>query len=166
MRVISLTQPWSSLMAWDEKRFETRDWQTSYRGPLAIHASKGFPPDCRSLCYEEPFLSVLKRHIDGEFIISLKGTGPTTLPLGQILCVVDLIDCIPTAPEGHPKRLTRVPSAPPAEHEPHFGNYAAGRFVWVTKDVRRLRWPIAAKGALGLWEYDTAEIEAAIREAA
>lgn len=43
MRAITLTQPWSSLVARGQKKIETRSWQTSYRGPLAIHAAKGFP---------------------------------------------------------------------------------------------------------------------------
>jgi hypothetical protein len=40
MKVISIIQPWATLIAIGEKKFETRSWSTKYRGELAIHASK------------------------------------------------------------------------------------------------------------------------------
>ena len=48
MKAISIHQPWASLIAFGEKRFETRSWKTDYRGPLLIHASRTFinvPPE-------------------------------------------------------------------------------------------------------------------------
>lgn len=41
MRALSLLQPWASFVAHCLKEFETRSWGTGYRGPIAIHASKG-----------------------------------------------------------------------------------------------------------------------------
>ena len=38
MRVLTLHQPWASLVAVGAKCFETRSWRTHYRGELAIHA--------------------------------------------------------------------------------------------------------------------------------
>lgn len=43
MKALSLTQPWATLVAIGAKKIETRSWSTSYRGPVAIHASKGYP---------------------------------------------------------------------------------------------------------------------------
>jgi len=43
LRGFTLTQPWASLVAGGAKHNETRDWYTSYRGLLAIHAAKTFP---------------------------------------------------------------------------------------------------------------------------
>ena len=40
MKAITIWQPWASLLACGGKRFETRSWATSYRGPIAIHAAK------------------------------------------------------------------------------------------------------------------------------
>lgn len=45
MKALSLTQPWASLVAIGAKRIETRSWSTSYRGLVAIHASKRFPDE-------------------------------------------------------------------------------------------------------------------------
>src|SRR5215212_7218280 len=41
MKVLSLLQPWASLVVMGLKKIETRSWQTSYRGELLIHASLG-----------------------------------------------------------------------------------------------------------------------------
>lgn len=35
IRGLSLHQPWASLVAWGEKRVETRNWSSPYRGRLA-----------------------------------------------------------------------------------------------------------------------------------
>ena len=45
MKALTLTQPWASLVACGAKTIETRSWRTPYRGPVAIHAAKGFPAD-------------------------------------------------------------------------------------------------------------------------
>lgn len=42
MKVLTLHQPWASLIALGVKTIETRSWTTSYRGPLAIHAGASF----------------------------------------------------------------------------------------------------------------------------
>ena len=40
MKTLTFLQPWATLVALEAKRIETRSWRTSYRWPLAIHASK------------------------------------------------------------------------------------------------------------------------------
>lgn len=40
MKAVSLWEPWATLVRLKIKRIETRGWSTSYRGPLAIHATK------------------------------------------------------------------------------------------------------------------------------
>ena len=40
MKAITVWQPWASLLVSGRKRYETRSWATSYRGPIAIHAAK------------------------------------------------------------------------------------------------------------------------------
>jgi len=40
MIALSVRQPWAWLLL-NGKDIENRDWYTKYRGPLAIHASKG-----------------------------------------------------------------------------------------------------------------------------
>ena len=42
MRALSVRPPWAWAIAHAKKRIENRSWPTSYRGPLAIHASQNF----------------------------------------------------------------------------------------------------------------------------
>ena len=41
MKVLTIKQPWATLIMQKDKRFEFRSWQTKYRGDLLIHAVKG-----------------------------------------------------------------------------------------------------------------------------
>ena len=62
MKVISIIQPWATLIMLGEKKFETRSWERDYRGELGIHASKKMNRFIRSICNQEPFHeSSLKR---------------------------------------------------------------------------------------------------------
>lgn len=134
---ISLIQPWASLMAIGAKRIETRSWSTRYRGWIAIHASKGFPQDCRAYATERPCCTVL--HNSGVRVLR-------DLPLGCVLAVARVVDCI------HTEELDLVPPHLKAEHEGHFGNYEEGRYGFVTEGVRQLREPLPVKGALSIWK--------------
>ena len=42
MKVISIKQPWASLIVYGFKKYEFRSWNAKYRGELLIHASKTF----------------------------------------------------------------------------------------------------------------------------
>lgn len=44
MPVLTLWQPWASLIALGAKTIETRGWSTSHRGRIAIHAAGRRPP--------------------------------------------------------------------------------------------------------------------------
>jgi len=135
MKALTLTQPWASLVAIGVKRIETRSWSTSYRGPLLIHAAKGFPKDCRELCFEEPFFACLS----GEY----RRHEQELLPLGAIVAVCELQDCISTG-----LAVTRIRDD---VRELAFGNFGPNRFAWFLSDARRLNEPIQCRGHLGLW---------------
>ncbi len=88
VRCISLTQPWASLIAIGVKSTETRSWRTWYRGPLLIHAAKGFPRWARDLCNREPFATVLLEA--GYADPGSSQVDPAQLPLGAILAVCNV----------------------------------------------------------------------------
>lgn len=44
-KVLSIRQPWASVIVRGLKRFEIRTWQISYRGQLIIHASSATPTE-------------------------------------------------------------------------------------------------------------------------
>lgn len=130
-RCLSLIQPWASLVACGAKKYETRSWSTPYRGWLAIHASKGFPNDCRALCLEDPFVATLRK------------VGYTTLgeiPRAKVIAVVHLVDCI----------STNAWTPPQDSEEYAFGNYGPDRFAWKFEEVRLVR-PFEVKGSLSIW---------------
>jgi hypothetical protein len=137
MKTITLTQPWATLVAIGAKRIETRSWHVSYRGPLAIHAAKGFPKWARETCRDYPFVD------------ALVGWAVEVLPLGKVIATCRLIDCIPTG---------RVESSPYrhlfTKQEQLFGDYGEGRFAWILDNVQELPVFIPAKGMLGLWECE------------
>lgn len=134
IKVITLTQPWATLVAIGAKQFETRSWQTSYRGKLAIHAAKGWKREDIELCLEEPFKSAL---------IKAGVSKIGDLPRGAIIAVCDLTAIYPTDSK-----------MPPAEPERSFGDYSSGRFAWQLENVQRLTKIIPARGHLSLWDFD------------
>ena len=86
MKVLTIKQPWATLIMQGDKRFEFRSWQTKYRGELLIHAGKG---------------------IDKEALNRLKKYLPKELPSGQILGKVTLVDCV-KYDENFKERLREV----------------------------------------------------------
>lgn len=84
MKCLSIRQPWAFLIASGIKLVENRDWYTSYRGPLLIHASKKFE--------DEAVGWILQRLDDNErkrFPMS-----KSAFPLGGIIGVVRMVDCV------------------------------------------------------------------------
>ena len=135
MKALSLHQPWASLVALGEKTWETRSWQTQYRGPLAIHASLSHAGDDLIVGSVEPFASALARH----------GIARTLeLPRGCVLaiCVLE---------EVH--EIDHAFASNFSDQEIAFGDWAAGRFAWMLGDVTRLAVPIPARGRQGLWDW-------------
>ncbi len=143
MKALTLTQPWATLVALGAKTVETRSWRTNYRGILAIHAAKGFPISARELCTESPFCE------------ALSGVG-YGLPRGFIIAICRLDICVPTDACFIGER-TAGPDAQGSfsitSQEHSFGDYSPLRWAWILKEVRVLPEPVAAKGALGLWEW-------------
>lgn len=77
MRAVSVRQPWASLLVDGRKSIETRTWDTSYRGKLAIHA--GVTPDLNGPWAYFP--------------------SDVILPRGAVLGTVELVDCRPMTPQ-------------------------------------------------------------------
>jgi hypothetical protein len=71
MRALSLWQPWASLIADGRKKIETRHWEMTWRGPLAIHAAKKVDR-CACVTF---------------------GFNPDTIPRGAVLCTVLVVAC-------------------------------------------------------------------------
>jgi activating signal cointegrator 1 len=145
LKVLSVIQPWATLLVIGAKEFETRSWTAYHRGPLVIHASQA-RTHARGLFNEEPFRSVLT-----------KAGYPTadSLPFGCLVGGANLVNVVPTT-EILRNRLA-------SEQELAFGDFDDGRFAW------RFAYPVefgefrTAKGDLGFWKM-TDEVEAWVRQ--
>lgn len=138
MKAITLTQPWATLVAIGVKRIETRSWKTDYKGPLAIHAAKGFPKSAR-----DHFIDVqINRCLEAVGIHSL-----SDLPLGSIVALCHL---------GYCERIARWNL--PHEPELSFGDYTLGRWAWYLFDIVPLATPIPMRGKLGLWNVPVTDV--------
>src|SRR5579863_7302068 len=149
MKLLSLWEPWATLMALGKKRIETRSWDTSYRGWLAIQASKGglSQADLQSQCFENSFYIALMDfapfRAEVEAATRRKGWIKEVFPHGCIVAVVRLGTCWPT--EQLDRALPGI-----ADLERDFGNYEPGRWAWVTSELFRLPEPIPFKAKQGL----------------
>jgi hypothetical protein len=138
MKALTLTEPWASLMMLREKKVETRSWRLPpliIGQEVAIHAAMGFPKWAKETCTEEPFFS------------SLRNGGNVVRPMmnrGKVLCVVKFVACHQT--EAIREKLS--------EKEIEFGDYADGRFAFVSEFVRRIDNPVPALGHLGFWNWE------------
>lgn len=73
-KAISIRQPWCHHILFDGKDIENRDWHTSYRGPVLIHASKSFDG-----------YAAERREFEAAHPQS---------PLGGIVGMVEIADCV------------------------------------------------------------------------
>lgn len=173
MKVLTLTQPWATLVAIGAKHIETRSWATNYRGPLAIHAAKGYGKGGarghKELCGTEPFCSVLnaacKAHYDAldksRGVLRAMAESPF-MPTGAIVATCELVGCELIGydwPDNQQLAYTGKWGRAYHGHqlttqERAFGDYSVGRFVWLLTSIQPLATPIPAKGALGLWDWE------------
>ena len=121
VKALTLIQPWATLIAEGWKGYETRSWQTSYRGMVLIHA--GAKVDRGYLARTE-----IQRLV-----------GNVKIPTSSFIAVATLVGCLHTE------------DVAPGLMERRFGDFSPGRFAWELEDVRCFRHPIPAKGMLGLW---------------
>ena len=131
MKAITLWQPWATLVACGVKSIETRSWATPHRGPLLIHAAKRWD-DGLALA-----LAGVNHVFRGEGLPTL----PRELPLGCVVAIARLVDCV---------RCEADSDFAPLEHE--FGDLAPGRYAWRLTDVVRVDPPVSWRGMQGLWD--------------
>ena len=163
MRILTLWQPWASLVALGLKQNETRSWFTRYRGPIAIHAAK------------RPFVSadgskVLDREAHRVWLDALRlgyelklisGTGfplAHQLPLGAVVAIAELEGCYKIEAKSLGREVNYfdgkeisafIGNQNPTQLELLVGNWAANRFAWRFEQIKAIS-PILFKGSQGL----------------
>lgn len=129
--ILSVLQPWASLIAEGKKRIETRSWPTRYRGRILIHASLGRPGWARTAWNSSSLLR------------DVRASSFADLPRGVILASARLVD---VEQFGFGFNWRDRYSA----EECARGKIEFGQFGWMLAGVLALRSPIAWRGRLGL----------------
>lgn len=126
MKVLTIKQPWASLIMLGLKKYEFRSWKTDYRGELLIHAGKGIDKDG---------MERLKKYI------------PENMPTERILGKVKLIDCIKTSSEFYDKVQK--------ENKDIYAKSVFNQdYAWQMEVIEVYDNPIKLKGKLRLWNYE------------
>lgn len=131
MKVLSLTEPFATLIKDGVKRVETRSWNTSYRGEFYIHASSTKIP---------------KEWKDNSELMSLVKSN--SFSYGNIICKCKLVDCVYMTNEYVEEMKNKNPQ------EYISGIYEEGRYAWILDSIEVLSEPIKVKGHLGIWNYE------------
>ena len=109
MKVLSIKEPYASLIMMNIKKIETRSFKTKYRGELYIHAS----------------LSKSNQNSELSKLIS---------PMyGEIICKCSLVDCVLMTDEF----IENLKKENPMEYK--CGNYEVGRYAWILEDVEIIK---------------------------
>ena len=125
MKIITIKQPWATLIAAGYKKYEFRSWKTKYRGPLLIHAGKGIDSQA------------MKRFED----LNL------SYPKSKIMAMVQLEDCI-LIDEAFNSQLLN-------ENNKIYGkDDKIGLYAWKLSNVENVNISEEIKGKLGLWNIE------------
>lgn len=131
MKALTLTPPWTWIVLHGGKRIENRTWNTSYRGPFLIHASKGMTRDQ----YDDALDTC---HVLGSPSVASRVPPPSDLERGGIVGVATLFDVFRPCPPIGPRGLCT------------HGWHMPGQFGFILVDVEPLPF-LPCKGALGFW---------------
>ena len=145
MKALTISQPYASLIASGSKFVENRTWPTLYRGEIAIHAGKG-----------TQYMTKKEMRTKG-------------MPIGQVVAYASIEGCIELASAQFLFNAGREEALKQACHgELKAGWLSVERFLqhehtegpwcWIIGDVRKLEYPIHAKGSLGLWNWERPKV--------
>ena len=135
MKVITIKQPFASLIIAGLKEYEFRTWKTNYRGPILIHAGKKIDKEALKK-YEQFYLEY---------------------PTGCILGKADLTDCIKINEEAR----TMLKGKKSIVYENAINNKEDNQYGLKLENIQIIE-PIYIKGQLGLWNYDKNDLKTKI----
>ena len=130
MKVLSIKEPWATLIASKQKYIETRSWKTSYRGELYIHVSK------KQINNKDDTIQEL-----------LKLLATQEMNYGKIICKCELVDCI----YMDEKFINEIKQN---KQEYICGDYQVGRYAWILEKTELMQPKINAKGKLNIWNFE------------
>lgn len=160
LRVLTIDQPYASLVALGRKWIETRPNRTHVRGRIAIHASakvRGRRGDTTTVGEFE-----VNRDASGYLLRGESLSWPYRLPTGAIVATAELYDCVPMvefwSAGGHPylvephMALTFGPfdedTVVDVAGQRPYGDFRVGRWAWLLRDIQRIN-PVPFVGGQG-----------------
>ena len=127
MKVITIKQPFASMIAAGIKEYEFRTWKTRYKGEILFHAGKG---------------------IDKKAMKKFEGYG-LDYPSGCIVAKAKLTDCI-EVDEAFRMRLSKKN---PAVYSSIIKHTEWEGYAFQLDKIEKIE-PIPINGKLSIWEYD------------
>lgn len=124
MKVLTLKQPWATLVAEGIKKYEFRTWKTNYRGKILIHAGAG---------------------IDKKEMEKFKNLN-LEYPSKRIIAEVEIEDCLELDDELNQKIIS--------ENNIAYGSKIRTGYAWKLKNVNKIQSNTQINGKLGLWNID------------
>ena len=124
MKVLTLKQPWATLVREGIKKYEFRSWKTNYRGKLLIHAGSG---------------------IDKKEMEKFKDLN-LDYPCKKIIAEVELVDCLELNDSLNDKIIN--------ENNIAYGIKRREGYAWKLENVKKINYDKEVSGKLGLWNYD------------
>lgn len=163
-RVLTLREPWASLVVYGHKKIETRPKPTKWtaeKGTYLIHAAKKWTKEQYNLCDSEPFSACLAEMDDC-------GIRGQEWAFGHIIGSVEVKECIEIEEHNtyssfgvlkvlrkgktnHSQGITHHFDVI-KEPELSFGDYTEGRYAWMLENPRILETPIPYKGGQGYYQ--------------
>ena len=125
MKVLTIREPWATLIIEGYKKYEFRSWKTNYRGKILIHAGKTL---------EVKNLNKFKNY-------------NISYSCGEIIGEVELVDCIKVTQEFD-NELKKI------NNKVYGNSNHIGKYAWKLEKVRKYNETIKINGKLGLWSYD------------
>ncbi len=129
MKVITIKQPWATLIAEGYKEYEFRTWKTKYRGDILIHAGKGI--DKKAM---DRF-----KHLNLEY------------PVGQIIAKATITDCVKVDEDLRNILAKKDPVVYKGVINKTSNNWDGYGFK--LENIEKIS-PIEVNGKLSLWDYD------------
>ena len=127
MKVITVKQPFATLIAEGLKEYEFRTWKTKYRGDILIHAGKGIDKKAMKT-YE---------HLNLEY------------PSGYIIAKVTITDCIYI--DNNIRKLLKDKNS--LVYYGIINDENWNGYGFKLENVEKIK-PIPMNGKLSLWNYD------------
>lgn len=127
MKVITVKQPFASLIAAGLKEYEFRTWKTNHRGEILIHAGKG---------------------IDKEAMKKFEHLG-LDYPLGCIIAKANITDCV-FIDDDMKRKLKNKDSL---VYSGVVNDDSWSGYGFKLGKIEKIE-PIKINGQLGLWNYD------------